>query len=400
MKNKEYTYLFVDNSLYINLEQNIISLMIYLFFKGKPFNFLERKTNNIVLNQFVFLNRTFRVFEFIYLFNKKRRIHDKSNGIFPTITSNFSGNCLIVLRQGERKIINFRENNVLTYYSRDIGTNTIENRINTIINSQKCNLAPTVINYDIKKRYIREDYINLKTPSYNYYNTKHINNELFPILSKIMTSTNPKVTLLGDYLNDSTKRLNVVMERYENKDSVKEHNIIRICNFLNDIKKFLRSYPSGKEILMVFSHGDFWEGNILRSKSRSKVIDWNTLEVRSAYFDFYFILFHKISQIKEETERIYIVEQIDLLFSNFNVYLKENNIISNSNTLNGEYAEFYRYLFYVESILLKLQEYSEMDSKYLKVVLSWVELLELYEYNMRSKEEQNQLELNGIKKLS
>src|SRR5690349_2122110 len=91
-KNGEvYKYLYIDkflySSLYINLDQNLISLIYFLYFRGNPFNFLERKTNNRFVNFFKPLVRLMRVGQFTYLFYRKKLLYNKTQDSFPTIST-------------------------------------------------------------------------------------------------------------------------------------------------------------------------------------------------------------------------------------------------------------------------------------------------------------------------
>ncbi|MEH7388128.1 hypothetical protein V7147_22425, partial [Bacillus sp. JJ1521] len=312
----EYTYLLIDGSLYINLESNMLNLMYFLLFKAEPLTFFEKKTNSKVLNYFKPLVRLKRVLEFIYLFYRRKQIYSKSKDSFPAITTTFDGHCLMILRLGEYKIINFRKKNITTVFPNNFSIAEIRKNIQKLVDAQKCSLAPRVINWDINMRNITENYVNLKTSKFDYVNNRNFYLEVFPILLKIMESTNPQRTLSKQYIEKIIYRIEILMGIYLNQDSSSD---IPIIEFFSYIKKEL-TFHTEKELLLVLSHGDFWGGNILKNKTKYRVIDWNTIDMRSFYFDFYFIMFDKAFK-KNKVTWINFAQEIDTDFKHFELYL-------------------------------------------------------------------------------
>ncbi|MFJ7728152.1 hypothetical protein ACIQXV_18645 [Neobacillus sp. NPDC097160] len=377
---QEHTYLLIDNSLYINLETNLLNLMYLLFFRAKPFTFLERKTTNKALNSFIPLVRLMRVLEFTYVFYRRRQIHYKSKDSFPTITTTFNGHCLIILRLGEYKIINFRKKDVTTVFPNDFIITEIEKNIYKLIEAQKCKLAPKIIDWDINRRYIKECYINLKNPTFDYDNNYHFCSDVLPILGNIMISIDPQVILVKQYINNLINCIDLLKETYLIGNSSPEDNNNIVLDFFTFIKKKIESYSS-KKILLVLSHGDFWEGNVLKSKTTSSVIDWNTLDIRSLYFDFYFIMFDRASKIKE-TEWVIIIKEMDAALKYFQLYLIEKTHFNSEFTTSLiNQSDIYRYLFYLEFILLRLQEYPKEDQNDWDFLGTWIKFFTLYENN-------------------
>jgi thiamine kinase-like enzyme len=378
-KKKEYTYLFIDNSLYINLEGSLLNIMFYLYFRAKPFKFLERKTNIKLLNLFVPIVRIIRVLQFTFLFMKKKHKYLKSKDSFLTITTIFFGHCLLILRQGEYKIINFKKKDVITVYPNNFSPNEIEKNIRKLRESQKCSLTPKIINWDINGRYIKECYLNLKTPSYDFNNRQDFYLEFFPILESIMLSTSPQVILLSQYAQNLINRIDFYFETYLNKDSHARNNTKIILEFFSLIKREMGIFPSTKDILLVLSHGDLSEGNVLKSKAKTGVLDWNTLDFRSCFFDFYYIMFD-LSFKTNEAERMYISKEMETAFKYFQMHLKESDIFNSKvKTRIINQPETYRYLFYLEFILLRLQEYAKRNQRNWNFLMNWINIFKFYE---------------------
>ncbi|MBS4220173.1 hypothetical protein KHA96_17875 [Bacillus sp. FJAT-49711] len=377
---KDYTYVFVDDLIYINLDQGLLILMYYLFFKGKPLEFLERKTRNNVINCFLPLVRGLRVLQFTYLFYKKRRIYRKSEDSVRIITTSFFGNCLILLRLGEYKVINFRKKDVTTVFPNNNSIADIKESIDKCIKAQKCNLAPNIISWDINKRFIKERYLNLKTLFIELDNADEFNIEIFPILENIVLSTPPQDIILRNYQQKLVGNIDFFIKKYLNQNLDNNENKI-ILGFLSFINEELTIFSSKKEIQLFFSHGDLWEQNILKNNKGLGVIDWNTLDMRSLYFDFFYIMFHKVSR-QNEDKRINTIKEIDMAFENFQFRLIENDQFNSKSVLGiKNHLDLYRYLFYLEFVLLRLQEYPKRGKRDLNFLITWIDFFKLYEVN-------------------
>ncbi|MBS4198420.1 DUF1679 domain-containing protein [Bacillus sp. FJAT-49732] len=368
----EYTYLLTDYSLYINVESNVLNLMYFLFFRANSLNFHERKTNIKVLDNFVPLLRVWRVLEITYLFYRRRKIYKESKESFPSITTPFYGHCLMVLRLGEYKIINFKEKDVTTVFPDHFTISEIENNIRKLLKSQECVLAPRIKNWNINLRYIKECYINLKKSQFNYESVYNFNSKLFPVIETIMFSTDPIVIPIKQYVQSLTKSTEKLIKVYW--DTPEYNNFLEFYTF---IKTKLMENSIDGEVLLVLSHGDIWEGNILTNKKITSVIDWNTINMRSCNFDLYFILFYKA--VFNNNLRTKIVKELISTMNSFQIYLVENNNYFSTKKDMISQSDINRYLFYLEFILLKLQEYPKSDVEQEKFLGYWIDVFMLFE---------------------
>ncbi|MFF3022046.1 hypothetical protein ACFVRR_05210 [Gottfriedia sp. NPDC057948] len=380
---EEFRYIYVDNflysSLYINLDQSLISLIYFLFFKGKPFGFLERKTKIYIINFFLPIVRLIRVLQFTYLYKRKKNLNKKSPDLFPTLSSVHCGNCLILGGQGEYKVINFREKSVTTVFPDDYPKSVMVNRIYKLKEAQECKLSPKLLDFDINGRYMKESYLNLKPIFFELNDIKNVYLETLPILKDILLSKEPQNICLKQHIHNVSNRIDQLLSPFLNHNVSFVNNIKIILEFISEIHKELNKDALQTEIILGFTHGDFWEGNILKSGKISKVIDWNTLETRSAFFDFYFITFDKVSSAK--TENLYEIDQeIEKAYHTFiRNYLEGNFINSRLATVLVQHLEVYRYIFYLEFITQRLVENPFGEQKYFKYLADRIKFFQLYE---------------------
>ncbi|PFH85606.1 hypothetical protein [Bacillus sp. AFS088145] len=390
-KGKVYKYLYIDkflySSLYVHLDQNLLSLIYFLFFRGNPFNFLDRKTNSHFVNFFKPIVRLIRVGQFIYLIYRKKILYYKNQDSSLIKSSSYLGHILIEATQGEFKIINFREKSVLTVFPENYPINKIEEKIFKLKEAQKCKLSSKILDWNIDERYMRESYLNLKTSAFDFNDLNKFYSEILPILRDIILSDTYQEILLSQYFQDVLNKIREIFESFLKEGFYLENSLTNIWDFilsLNEkIGKNLKSV-----ILLGFSHGDFWEGNILKSKNQTKVIDWNTLEKRNYFFDFYFITFYntfyKVSNMVEKD--VYVLsKEIDLAFNRFiSDYLDDTfcNSVFNEDLTD---SDIYRYLYYLEFILLELQVNPLKDQSFFTYLDSKINFFKFYE-NVKSGE--------------
>ena len=285
------------------------------------------------------------------------------------VTSEFYGNCLILLRLGEYKVINFKEEAVTTVFPKNISRPDVDQTIHKCIKAQKCDLAPKIISWNASGRFITERYLNVNTLSFGRDNPSKFYLEVFPILGNVLISTTPEKVLSRKYVQKLLGKIDYIIKTSLNQNNNNDEKIVQ--EFLLLIKEELK-VRLGEEIQLVFSHGDFWEQNILKGKKKFGVIDWNTLDMRSFYFDFYYIMFHKVSR-ENEGQRAKSIKEIETAFTDFQIFLKENKQFNSKILLsNKSQSELYRYLFYLEIILLRLQEFIRRGKKDLDFLISWI----------------------------
>ncbi|MCL7746082.1 hypothetical protein [Halalkalibacter alkaliphilus] len=391
--NKKYYYIYVRDKVYINVEVSFLPLFFYLYFKTKPMGLFEKRfTWKISRLLPLFVVRVIRVFTFTFTFYKKKRIFKNTNSQ-KVITSTFCGHLLLNLRQGENKIFNFKAEQVITDFPVCISNHEVEKRINTIIVASTCKIKPNLLDWDVKKRCLIEEFINIKSQSYSTNNIDVFYKDALPILKDLMFTKKPDVLNYNLYLNSKLNLLDTILEKriINNEKYIEELKIIK--RFYYEIRMKLKEINK-KDIVVVFSHGDLWEGNILSNKRYTFVIDWNTQGSRTAFFDFYFMMFmlaNKNSHFKVYDNK-WILSLDKVLENSFMKLLNEIKN-KNNNTLNSDLIEnlndfdVYRYLFYIELSILKLECREVNSDKQLKDVVAWVNRFILFEdFNNGSRE--------------
>ncbi len=149
---REYTYILVDNFMYINSDKSILTILYSLFFYSKPFPYFERETNNVLFNKCVplFIIRLIRIIQFCNMYRIIKK--SKSNLYNHKCTVKYNGHILLILRKGEYKIFNLRRKTVITLFNNSLNESEIEEKILTLKGAMFCDLTPFILKAEPKKK--------------------------------------------------------------------------------------------------------------------------------------------------------------------------------------------------------------------------------------------------------
>lgn len=382
---RNYKYIPISDGVYINTNSNCIDLFLTLYKRAKVLSFLERRSGSKLINNLPFVLRAIRTFKFTKEFIKKKKTYLKSESQ-SSISVNFNGQCLIVLRMGEYKIFNFKNKEVITFFDDNFPIPIIEDRIRIVSEAEECDLAPRLIKKNPSERYFTEEYINYKKASFNIYEVNKRPGEIITLLKTIISAKEVQLFNLSNYIEYQLINVNLFLHRANENDKIMFNKIKRVNDFTSILESVLRNVNDTEGIMLVNSHGDFWEGNILKEKNKTRIIDWSTLGIRSCHFDYYYMLFmlankdshfDKVSEqgllnLSENWKRIEQLFYMDIV----------NNLDSSTCKLPPSYSsEVNRYLFYLELLFLKSSRVDIPKAKHINEMNTWVKrfiILEKY----------------------
>lgn len=296
----------------------------------------------------------------------------------------------MILKNKEYKIFNLTSQKVLTIIPEDTPSKEVEDRFMVLSKATQCKIDPRIIAWNLKERTILEYYVNLRRPSYEITDVNEFCEEIVTILESIVFTAIPKTISSTDYLESKFQELDFMLKKIQTNYSLVDIKII--LNYKSKVLKRLKELLiHQKNILIVFSHGDLWEGNILRGRYKTRIIDWTTFGERSFFFDYYFLLFMIASKNnnfdKLDEEGFKLSQKIDSCDDALLNKLNQNENISNEKVMKHlSSLEFYRNLFYLETIILKLNDIQLKDEKAIGEVLTWIKRFELFQcvYNQKS----------------
>ncbi|MBP1949041.1 hypothetical protein [Virgibacillus litoralis] len=378
-----YKFLLVGNKIYINQDQNLIKLFLVLYWKMRPLSFLGKTAGWPLLNRFPgFITRAVRVVQFVYDFYRVK-VRYQTGGSLSIVQTKCFGHCLLKLRQGEIKVFDLKQDVVTTVFVNGLTEKEVRAQINTAQKAANCKLAPELIQWNEKDRYMTEKYINLSSPSYDFNNLATFYSEVFPILIDILSTTKPKKVDFVKISADNLFAAESILHQFESKyNCIKETQIIR--HFINEVNQDLNRVLYRGNIDLVLSHGDFWEGNILAKRGRYHVIDWMTIGFRTLYFDFYYVMFMQASKkahlnTADEGSINDLHRELDMSCQLFLEKLKRSKRIDAEQMKIPEQFTIYRYLFYLELIILKLNMGQPKKKGQLFEVITWIKRFKLLE---------------------
>lgn len=274
---------------------------------------------------------------------------------------------------GGHKLFNFRRGSVTKRFSPQLAQDEVEREIVATAARGRLNFSPNVIRYSLDRRWYEEDYIPGE-PGWLFYGAdneafwRRFHGDIVPFLEQILR-IEPLVSVrLGAYVDDVTSRLRAALERLECAPDMAALVLKFAAEYLEDD---LRA-AADEVVLTAFSHGDFLSGNILKTRDRSIVIDWESEDRRSILFDFYSFLFGELHKGRAAImPRQEIDSALRALESNLTRKIPEAPDIK-------ALADIYRKLFYLERLLM-LAERDQPDKPFPRVVVRTIEVFSQYE---------------------
>jgi aminoglycoside phosphotransferase (APT) family kinase protein len=126
----------------------------------------------------------------------------------------------------------------------------------------------------------------------------------------------------------------------------------------------------------VFTHGDFCSANILNTKDRIKIIDWEHATYRSALFDFYSYFFYRPYRNKISVHNLFseINKALPYLISPLS--LKSRELSKSISSLERTY----RLLYYIERIgMLVEREMTDTNLNIMETITKYIDVFSNYE---------------------
>jgi len=286
----------------------------------------------------------------------------------------FYGNLCLKVHRGYR-IFNYRRNTVVRMFDPEVDPAIVASEIEGVRSAGQLDCAPNVLRWNGKERWYEEDlvmghpaYFNPRSGSAAFFEIYH--QDVAPCLEGMILLQAPLTEGLRDYVD-------VLTHSFERIAYEPELDADKI----NSIRRFVESVIArlwlerDRQIDLVFSHGDFSLPNILRTRDGIRVIDWESAGRRSVLFDLHNYFFTELYYKRATTDLLLEIEEaISSLQSRL---ASKAPGIARTLCLS---AQMYRWLYYVERILVLLDR--ELSDKVLDVILRSIEVFNRYEEAM------------------
>jgi hypothetical protein len=352
----EYHYVKIGKP-YICLQQSPLALAWFLYFKGHS------------LQQRYVLGKRKTIQTAISLL--QHQLHSNENSA-ATLKLPVYGNLCLEVHRGYR-VFDYRQNAVTRIINANIEPNIVLNEIQGVRNASQLDFAPNVLHWDIKDHWYREVLI-VGLPCHPIRKSesavfrKTYQEEIINCLEQMILLQAPLTTNVTEYVSQ-------IMETLEglglSATTLDVNQIDAIRCFIESIAEQL-SHESNRQIDLVFSHGDFSLVNILKTRDRITVIDWEGARRRSTLFDFYNFFFTEIYYQRAEVD---LASEINEAISGLQARLapKAPRVANSLSSL----THVYRKLYYLERILTLLER--ELSNKLLDVIARSIKVFNHYE---------------------
>jgi thiamine kinase-like enzyme len=352
---QNYKYVKIERNIYSCLDQNPLIMGWLLYVKGKPIEFRQRG-----------LIGTLKSLRRILAFVKKHVECKHLLNNVPVLELPFFGNLCMEIGRGY-KVFDLRRGIVTKIFKTEIDEASVASEISSVRETGRYNFAPSVHNWDIKKRCYQEDYVNgyrlTSTDSTVILNTYY--RFVASQIENMILSRRPQQTNLSAYIN---RTADIFSHRLAAVD-LNAQKVSKIKNFIYSAREKL-SANGNFMINLGLSHGDFGHNHVVCTKQGTKIIDWEYYGNRSILFDFFNCFFVQLF-LKNTIHGI--VQEINkaLLFLSERLGTKMPELTNDLVPL----AEIYRWVFYIERVCSTL----ELHGLRAGAMERWIEVFEQYE---------------------
>jgi hypothetical protein len=357
----DYPYIAI-NSQYFCLRQNPVRLAWYLLYQTKALNFRRAFTPQKKLG-------ALKRFILIYL----GLIKDFQVFRFP-----FFGHLVLKVHGGYR-VFDFSRKIVTKMINTKSKPSMVMNEIKGVRTASQFDFAPKLHHWNISECWYEEELINgvigyslLDFKSATLF--KIFEQEIAPCLEKMISVEPPRKTTVSEIVNQCSQTWEYGRLSRMRLDTEK---VDVVYQFIQLIVSKLFNSPE-QTVYRILTHGDFSFQNILSTKKRFVIIDWESIAHRSVLFDLYnFFLtelyYNRVSTnlISEIKEAIKSMQQ-KLISKNYEV---ANHLLT--------FAEVYRWLYYIERIAMLLER--GLTDKIFDVIFRSIEVFESFERSVAAR---------------
>jgi hypothetical protein len=351
----EYPYVEI-NQQYFCLNQNPVRLSWYLFNQSKSLN-LRRAF--IKKRKFAALKTLIR----IYLGLETK---------YPVVRLPFFGHLVLNVHGGYR-VFDFSRKVVTKVLNADSNPCDVMSEITGARTASQFDFAPDMLHWNVAEGWYEEELINGHI-GYSLLNSDAsvllniFDREIAQCLKKMILVEPPQKITVSEVVDQcgQTWEYDRLSRRKLNTEKVDV-----IYQFIQPIVSKLFTSPD-QVVYRIITHGDFSLRNMLRTKKRFVIIDWESVAHRSVLFDLYNFFLTEIYYKRISSD---LTSEIRAAILKLQAQINSKNPEIAHHLL--AYAEVYRWLYYIERISMLLQR--GFNDKTLEVVARSIHVFSEFE---------------------
>ncbi len=371
---RRYQYIKMEKRRYFCLQQNPVILAWVLFaHTDTTLPFKHSHYLNLINKYFAYYREFKRKLRILVRFIKNQI---KTNGNIPLIELPVYGQTCIPVHKGY-KVFDLKRGRVIKLFQRDVERTIIESEVKRLETIKPIDFAPSLKRWSFEAKWYEEDYVSglldySNEPRNSSNLLKKFYRDVIPCLEGLIAFKPTIIKNVNVYSNEILRLFEVGEESKQNHNGGNEN---KIRNFITSTVKRLCNLGD-KDIFLVFSHGDFCPANIINTRNKIRLLDWESTEYRSILFDFYsYFFFRTVHQNLTVEELVFEISQA---LPNYlsRISAKVPSLLENFEL----YDEAYRWLYYVERIsMLVERERTDILLNVMQYILDFIDAFNLYE---------------------
>jgi hypothetical protein len=352
-----YKYINIQGR-YLCLQQNPFVLGWWLYSGKRPLPSFLSKKNIISLFQH----------QLLYMLH-----WEKNNSLLELPVA---GTCCLAVRGGY-KVFDVMRETVIKIFDTGADKDTVKSEIERLRKVGAHDFAPSILRWDMEEQWYEEEYISGDTgytiapPDASGF-MKIYFNAIAPCIERLIHAEPPLMVNLNEHINNIADKFNIALPLRKDYDDDIMNNV---RNFVHSIIEKL-SAKRNHNIYLAFSHGDFHQFNLFRTKDGMKIIDWEGVGYQNTLFDLYNYFFSQLYLNNTVSDLITeINDAVSSLHSCLIIKMPEfaDNIL--------RFSSSYRWLYYIERICTFVDKFELPPDK----IVRWIDVFNQFDLKLQNK---------------
>lgn len=288
----------------------------------------------------------------------------------------FTGEIAILRRSGAVKVLDLQRGQVITLMSGAQASGKLRTRLDRARRIEAHPFAPRVVAADAERGWFAEEFIRGVHPTGFKGCHEGFEDVYLPLLTALARAESPEWRTLGTYAEELTAQILSADGLLPQMPGPERQ---RVTAFVSQVRSWLVTSSHAQDpVPLVLSHGDLFSGNVVMAPDGGpRAIDWAHLGRRSVLFDLYYVMMnHCVKVLAPDVGERRIQESADA----FRRRLQEEDAARSEELAPGlRNSPEFRWLFYLECVLVPLVNSDDPTDRYLRAMLQRIDWFETHE---------------------
>jgi len=298
--------------------------------------------------------------------SERRRV---AAGAGASVELPVDGDLAVVRRSGAVKVLDLRSRRVITVMQGSEAARKLRERLAATRAAASYAFAPPVLDEHPDWGWFAEEFIAGAHPVGFAGCSEGFSRVYLPLLVAFLRARAPMVRPVGAYAEELVARIRAPGSLWHRLPAGSRQNV---DGFVERVREALRRSRDAESVPLVLSHGDLFSGNVLlpHGGGPPRAIDWAHLGDRSALFDLHYVLMNHCVKVLSPRQ---LHGRLEITVNALRKRLAAEDAVRFAEVDGGLHVRAaFRWLFYLECVLLPLEHCDDPADRYVGAMLQRV----------------------------